>query len=318
LIVADTSPTALEKVAAETPSPAVEAPLRGHGCMVDLILRFFYFLFHTIALLVLGAAMFGLAGWGAYYLVQREIRGAEVAAPNLAGLKLDKAMEALQKPDGADLSLRVSEREFSETVGEGEIISQFPPEGTHVKAGTVIRVKQSKGTTRVSCPDVLGKPYLNAGIELRNANLVEGEKSYIADANIRKDSVVAQDPPPKSLQFRGSPVNFLISLGPETRRILMPTLTDLTIVEATDRLAKLELSSVPTVTEEPRPDMDDGLIFGQDPAPGASVARDAPIRVTVVRNAGRLPSPSPSPGHGPRPSPPPTPAPMPDMPPARP
>lgn len=318
----------------EQPSPPVvaEAPERGHGCIVDLILRFFYFLFHTIALIVIGAAMFGAAGWGAYYLVQREVRGAEVAVPNLAGLKLDKAMEAVEKLEGADLSLRVSEREFSETVGEGEIISQFPPEGTHVKAGTAIRVKQSKGTTRVTVPDVRGQDYRQVEVDL--PNLVVGEKSFITDPSLKKDLVIAQDPPQQSQQFRGTAINLLVSLGPDTRRILMPRLIGRTTFEATEELGKLGLSA-PTETKEPNPGKEEDLIFAQDPAPGTLVARDVATRVTVTSNVGHLSNSSPSPNSGSRPSPAPalgavptpaptpaapvpTPAPIPDMPPALP
>ena len=301
---------------AEAPA-YVEPPVRRRGCLVDLILRFFYFLLHTIALLLVGAAMFGLAGWYAYHLVQRQIQGEEVTAPNLAGLKLDKAMEALAKPGGGDLGLRVSEREFSETVGEGEIISQVPPAMTRVKAGTVIRVKESKGTTKVACPDVRGKPYLDAGILLRNANLTEGEKSFAADPSLKKDYVIAQAPAPGSLQFRGTPVNLLVSLGSEARFILMPSLADLPFIEAQQRLAELGLPA-PTKVEAPSPGTEEDFVIAQDPAPGASVAPDAPIKVTVASNLGRRPSPSPSPSPAAGPASPsvPTPEPTPDMPPA--
>lgn len=278
-----------EKYGADSANDAAPPEAKKRGFFTDLLLRFVFFQIQIVKILLVAVFVFVLAGWGGYYLIQHQLKKAEILVPNIAGLRLEKAVQILHAKE-LDLSLKIEKMEYSDLVEEGEIISQFPRAGTFVKSGAVVRVNVSEGTTRVSCPDVRGKNDFQAGIDLRKVDLNEGGKTFLPDPDLKRNLVIAQDPPPGTLLDRGAKVHLLVSLGPKPTRILMPRLVDLTLVEAQELLAPLGLR-ISTFREEPFPEKDDGIIWRQDPPSGATVAPDAAIGVTLVWNIGANPEP---------------------------
>lgn len=263
--------------------PSRSGPKR-RGCLVDLIGRFFFFFFQVLKLLIVGGAVCLATGWIGYTLVQRNIQKVEVTVPNLTVRYFDDAAALLHEKN-LDLSLRIEKKEFSDDVEEGRIISQAPPTGTHVKAGAVVRVVVSLGTTRIPCPDLRGTPFRDAGIALRKGDLAEGKKSYVADPKVKKDFVIAQSPPPGAPLYRETPVDLLVSLGTGQARVRMPDLRNLTRLDAADVLAELGLR-ITSVAAEPHPTMEDGAILRHDPPANSAVTPATPISVTIVDNRG--------------------------------
>jgi eukaryotic-like serine/threonine-protein kinase len=263
-------------------SELLAPPPRRRNVLVSLILRFFFFVGQTIKVIFFTALVFAIAGAASFLLVQKHIRGTEIPMPNVTGRTVDDATKMLWDKK-LDLSVQIEAFETSELVAEGEIVSQFPQPGNNVKAGTVVRVRVSMGSTLLACPDVRGKNYLEAGVALRNANLDEGVKSFLHSSEFKKDVVMAQDPPPNAGVERRSAVNLLVSMGPEVSRSPMPNLIDLTPTEAVDKLKPLGLS-ITSQSEGPSPGRDNGLIFEQSPAAGAFVSPGDAVTVTVVRN----------------------------------
>lgn len=275
--------------------PPVSQPLpdRRRGFLLDLFFRFFFFLFQIVKVLIICGLVFGLAGWGSYFLVQRKIKKTEILVPNIAAYRLEEAVKFLHE-EKLDLSLKIENLEYSDLVEEGEIISQFPRSGTFAKPGAVLRVRLSKGSTRVPCPDVRGKNELQAGIDLRNVDLDAGKKTFLPDPDLKRNLVVAQDPPPGTPMNRGDKVHLMVSLGPAGSPFLLPDLKDLTPIEAQDFLRPYGLKIGETV-QEPFLGKDDGLIARQEPAPGALVRKGDAVRVFVVNNSSFLNSTAPEP-----------------------
>lgn len=267
--------------------PGSPALRKGRGFLADLVVRFCFFLLQIIKVCFLSALVFSLAGAGAFLIVQRRIRGNEVETPNIAGLQVEKAVERLHELN-LDLSIKMEGAEFSDLAPQGAIIAQVPPAGKRVKAGSAMRVRVSRGTTLIPCPDLRGKNHLEAGILLRQADLREGEESFLAAAEVNKDLVIAHNPAPGSYVERKTAVDLLVSLGPALPEILMPDLTNMTVAEAQELLEYLRLE-IQGVEEGPCPGKDDGLVFRQDPEAGATVAPGTSVRVTVVSNLGRTP-----------------------------
>src|SRR5688572_4533549 len=65
------------------------------------------------------------------------IRGREVTVPSLAGKTEDEARQVLQDNG---LLLRISSRQFSSDVPEGQILDQIPPSGTRLKTNRSVKV----------------------------------------------------------------------------------------------------------------------------------------------------------------------------------
>ncbi|HUT23413.1 MAG TPA: PASTA domain-containing protein [Sumerlaeia bacterium] len=269
-----------------SPNHPGSPPMRKErGFPADLAVRFCFFLLQIVKVCFFSALVFSLAGAAAFLIVQRRIRGNEVETPNIAGLSAQQAVERLHELR-LDLSIKMEGAEFSDLAPQGAIIAQVPPPGKRIKAGSAIRVRVSRGATLIPCPDVRGKNHLEAGILLREADLREGEKSFLFSPEVKKDLVIAHNPVAGSYVERKAAVDLLVSLGPATPEILMPDLTDMTVVEARDLLDSMKLE-IQGVEEEPFPGKDDGLIFRQEPEAGATVAPGIGVRVTVVGNLGR-------------------------------
>jgi serine/threonine-protein kinase len=175
--------------------------------------------------------------------------------------------------------------DFNDLEPAGVILAQFPLPGNNVKGGTSLRVRVSKGTTLVACPDVRLRVSGEAGVLIRAAELEVGSAGAVFDAEVGKDMVVSQDPPPNSLVARQTKVNLLVSAGPPQNRFVMPNLTDLTANEASALLAALGMR-ISQTRESSAPGRDNGLIHRQDPPAGAPVTMEDEILVEVTRNDG--------------------------------
>ncbi|NQU44737.1 PASTA domain-containing protein [bacterium] len=252
------------------------------GFLRGLFRRFFYFFGQTVAVILLTGVIFALTGSVSFLIVKRYVQGQEVLVPNVMGKKVEDAARYLWD-DGVDLSVKIEGFDYSDLVAEGEIVMQTPQPGNYVKTGTVVRVRVSKGTTLIPCPDVRGSELSKAGISLREADLNEGDVSHLPSSEAREGFVIAQSPPPNAVVERQTEVDLLVSTGPPAVAKMMPSLLDLTVSEAEGALLELNLR-ISAQDERPLPGKDNGLIQAQYPAPGAPVTERDEIRVTTVRN----------------------------------
>lgn len=174
-----------------------------------LILRFIGYLIKIFFVTLFLFIVFTIIS---YYTIQTFIRGSEVEVPNLTNLTLEQALETL-KP--LNLSMKLEKKDFSNFVEEGKISSQYPNPATKAKTGSVIKVVLSKGSIMVRIPNVVGEDVFNAGVKIRNAELNIGAVSEIYSSDVKKDVVIAQDPPANTGAKREQDVSLLISLGEE-------------------------------------------------------------------------------------------------------
>jgi len=266
----------------EPPEDKTAGPVRPRGFVADLILRFFFFQIQILKVLVICALVFLLVGIVGYRVVEHRVRSTEVAVPNIAGYPFDAAAQLFHEK-GLDLGLRIEGTEFSDFAQPGEILSQFPRSDSFVKAGSVVRVRISAGSARVACPDLRGANDLQAGIDLRAADLAEGERSFVHAPDAAGESVMAQHPPPGSPLLRGSKVDLLVSLGARRPQYLMPDLVGMSRFEAEEVLASSSLK-VAGATEEWQAGFANGAICRQDPPTGSVVSADSPVHLTIARN----------------------------------
>lgn len=249
--------------------------------LAGLFRRFFYYFGQTVAVLLLAALIFALAAGGSFVLVRHYIQGEEVLVPNLEGKTLEEAAELFYKTP-LDLSLKLAGRDHDEQVPPDCIRDQYPQPGNFVKAGTVIRVRLSKGTAFISVPDVRAMHFQEAGIALRNANLREGNHSLAHNPEFREKLVAAQDPPPHALVERNTPVHLLISAGPEKPIFPMPDLYKKSLEQAKRHLSRMGIQGV-SEEEQASREVSEGLIMGQVPRAGVPVTDQTPVTLQVAR-----------------------------------
>lgn len=160
-------------------------------------------------LVVMTGIFFVLLVGASYSVLGYFIRGDVIVAPNVIARPVNEALAVLAKDD---LYLELDFEEPSDTLAEGEILSQHPKPGTKVKKRTAIRVVISSGNRQVTLPEeLIGLNRLEAGIRLRTLGLEVGNTAYLRTVGPEGDIVLAIDPPPGTGVPPGSPINLLVS-----------------------------------------------------------------------------------------------------------
>ena len=118
--------------------------------------------------------------------------GSPVTVPAFVGLDISSA-EAQAATLG--LTITVSGTEES-SLPPDQIISQDPPAGTSVPAGTEITVVTARGAVAVPVPDLRGMTELEATAAITAAQLTLGTRTEAFDPSVPIGSIVTQDPRP--------------------------------------------------------------------------------------------------------------------------
>ncbi|WP_309123697.1 PASTA domain-containing protein [Arthrobacter sp.] len=139
-------------------------------------------------------------------------RGPELfAVPEVSGLAEATAAASLV---AAGFDVGEVTRQFSSSVGEGEVIATTPAGGETVPAGTAIGLVVSQGPEPVAVPPVVGLPEEEALSALEDAGLVgEIAPEAVNDAEVPAGSVLSQSPSDGQLR-PGETVTLTLSAGP--------------------------------------------------------------------------------------------------------
>ena len=106
----------------------------------------------------------------------------------------------------------------SDSVAEGNVITQAPSSGVEVKPGSTVTLTVSTGAKGSTVPDVTKMDVTNAQNTLVAAGLVLGAQTEANDAS-PVGTVIAQDPAPGTSLPAGSSVNVTVSKGPATAAV---------------------------------------------------------------------------------------------------
>ncbi|MFP4635248.1 MAG: Stk1 family PASTA domain-containing Ser/Thr kinase [Nitriliruptoraceae bacterium] len=131
--------------------------------------------------------------------------------PTLEGLAEDEARAAIRE---ADLTVGTVEREYSEDVDEGVVISSDPEAGTEVEVDSAVDLVVSRGVEEATVPPVVNRSEQDAIDLIEQRDLVaEVEREY-SDVVVEGD-VVSQDPAAGERLPVGEVVTIVVSRGPE-------------------------------------------------------------------------------------------------------
>ncbi|MBQ3286420.1 MAG: Stk1 family PASTA domain-containing Ser/Thr kinase [Firmicutes bacterium] len=233
-----------------------------------------------IALLALAVALVGAIIWMATQLTGMLIHDDTATVPLVTGLPQAEAEEALT---AAGLVARI-EYAASDTVDEGIVISQSVSDGQKVSKGREIELTVSSGAAKVEVPPLVGSSQRIAQLTLTNLGLnVEIDSEY--NSEVDKDQVIMQSPEGGTQVEPGSTVKLLISLGEEPVRFNMINMVGLTQAEAQKYISdnKLNLASI---NRERSDEVEAGIVIGQTPGEGVSVASGDEVTLTVSEGPG--------------------------------
>ncbi len=225
-------------------------------------------------ILVAILALLVLAGGASAYLFTDIGRAAKVAVPPVAGQSEGSATAEL-----TTAGFKVDpEFQNSTTFVQGLAIGTDPSEGTDVAKGETITLLVSSGPETGEVPDVVGKLYDDAAIELRQANFEPKKELVFSDKPV--DEVVEQSPLAEATIDKGATVTLSVSKGQDL--VEVPALSLETETEARRLLeeAGLEVGDVRTRETTKR---SPGLVLEQDPRGGTNAPRGSAVDIVLSK-----------------------------------
>jgi len=159
-------------------------------------------------------------------------------APDLVG-KLYS--EVITDEEYQDYNIVEGERQYSEKMAAGVIISQDPKAGDQLlNKNTKITVVISRGSQATNMIDVVGKEYRQAEIELAKANIYYRE-TYEKSNDTPEGFIIRTDPAAGVLISPDETVVLVISQGKDAKQVVVPSVVGKTEEEARAAIEKAGL-----------------------------------------------------------------------------
>ncbi len=228
----------------------------------------------AVLLVVLGL----LGALSAWFTMHYVIVGEEVIVPRVVGKSRTEA-EDLLKSRALYLAERSSR--YDEKIRANVVLEQDPAPGQKLKANKRVYVILSKGSRKLTVPDLVGLTLPQAQVRLSEDGLAVGAVVQAKSARVIEGGVIAHDPPAGTEYLKGNAVALLVSSGREEAAFVMPDLIGRNVDDVVKFLqdAGLRLGDV---REEEYEGLDPGTITAQDPKAGGRVAARDIISLTVV------------------------------------
>ncbi|MFC7374310.1 MULTISPECIES: PASTA domain-containing protein [unclassified Brachybacterium] len=190
--------------------------------------------------------------------------------PDLVGMDMEEARSAVES---VGLVLVEDEAEYSETVPEGQIISQSQSADALPEGGEV-HVVASQGRQPLAIPDQTGKDGDAARSALESAGFTVTSSSA-HHSSVPAGAVISQSPA-SGTGYRGDTVELVTSLGPE-----MVVVPDVFRKPEADAKAALEAAGFAVTVEHDRGEPVFGLVYEQSAAAGSELEKGSTVTITV-------------------------------------
>lgn len=208
----------------------------------------------------------------------------QAEVPDVVGLEEDVALRRIET---AGFEAEV-EREASEEVESGLVISTNPRGKATAQQGSTVTVVVSSGPRMVRVPALVGvqQAAAEARLEARDLEAEVVEREDEAPAG----QVLEQDPAPGQRRPVGSVVRLVVSSG--IPKVVVPNLVGSPRPDAVSALRAMGL--VPSVVEEEVSDRSQSnVVLRQTPGPNSEVEQDSSVQLVVGRYVAPPPEPEP-------------------------
>jgi len=160
-----------------------------------------------------------------------------VEVPNVVGKTVDEAVREIQD---IGLIADTTERRFTNDIAKDVIISQNYKPGDELKEGFTVKLVVSNGAIQAIVPNVVQQDLTKAKVMIENEKFEVGEITY-SFGDLPAGTVVSQSPKSGIKADEKTPIDLVVSQGPEIKTVLVPNVSGKTIKEAESELNALGL-----------------------------------------------------------------------------
>ncbi|TET82746.1 PASTA domain-containing protein [candidate division TA06 bacterium] len=207
--------------------------------------------------------------------------GKELDVPDVTGRTLTEAKAVLHD---AGLRYNVDEQRYDDIVPLGFVISQKPMPNQRIKEGGLVSLVTSLGQEKVVIPQLVDLSIVQAKSLIERMGLKVGRVDTAYSDTVRGGRIVSTNPPPDSVVYRGTSVNFTVS-GAKATFFAMPDFLGQTFDSVRDSILALGLE-IGDVKILETSDSQKGMILLQSPPAGMTVKRGDKIIFAI--SSGRL------------------------------
>lgn len=209
-------------------------------------------------------------GYNKYFIVK------DVKVPEIIGQTEEAAKAILEKNK---LIMEIGGNTSSDKP-EGQIFKVIPEEGSTVKENSTIRVFISTGQKKAIVPDLKNFDIMTAESLLSKNGLKRGKIDRVNSSDVQKDLIIEQTPAKDTEVTEGTPVDIVISDGPEVKLVPVPVLFGETLDNAKKKLkdANLDIGDVTTGSDSKYVD---GVVISQGVQSGTQVKQGSKINITI-------------------------------------
>ena len=197
--------------------------------------------------------------------------------PDVSGLDADAAKAMIEY---AGLTYE-EDRQFSDDVPRGDVISQEKEANSHLRKGAPVVVVISKGKP-IPAPGLVGMSFKDAEKNVKDLGLAIEVASEEFSDTLGKDKIISQDIEEKTECEAGQVINVVKSKG--ITQVEVPDVTNKTVDEAT---AALENEGFKVAVEEAYSSSAAGTIVGQSVEGGKTADKGSTI--TISKSIGPKP-----------------------------
>lgn len=202
----------------------------------------------------------------------------DVTVPSVEGMALDEAKKVLKDNR---LKYKVITEEYSYKYEKDFVISQKPEANSDYKSGKTVELIISKGKEIIKTPDVVGLKYTEAENNLSDEGLGADRQSEYSDT-VPIGIVVRQEPEADDDIAKGDDVKIYVSLGEETKYIIVPEVRGEKEEKAISTLES-EGFSVGNVSYVNHDVVEKGYVISMSSEPGREVEEGYEIDLAVSK-----------------------------------
>lgn len=205
--------------------------------------------------------------------------------PDVRNLSVAEADNKL-KSAGLYVVIPEKEKQESDTVDKGNVITQIPLPETTLRKGDEVILIVSKGMPMVNVPLIKTKLLEEAKSVITSEGLVVGNIHELESEDIPQGQVIDSNPQEKTSVKKGTRVDITVSKGKlqkkvdvQVKKVTVPSVIGKTLIEAKNILESknLRLGDVKKIVDE---DKEFDKILSQNPSAGKIVNQNTAVNVT--------------------------------------
>ena len=212
-------------------------------------------------------------------VISNKLVGEELVVPDVSGMTEDEAQKKLRNEGFEKIS---SEAVYSDEE-QGTVIETTPKAKTKATKETEIVMKVSKGTEKITVPNVTGETENDAKAKLKEAGLTVSSVETEYNETVEKGKVISQTPKGGKKVESGTSVKLIVSLGKKPEeKISVPGVVGVSESTARQMINSAGLSVAGT-SYEFSSSVPAGNVISCSPGAGESVSKGTGISLVISK-----------------------------------